>query len=107
MILHSESDLPVHEEVLDASGDPLCVYGDVSALGNEIFIESSPGPSKYVVFVLFEIAGMNHENSEGGRMKESNDKHKTLALLFIALAITIFLVSPGTNKMKTILKLVA
>ncbi|XP_055325538.1 transcriptional repressor protein YY1-like isoform X3 [Sitodiplosis mosellana] len=45
VILHSESDLPVHEEVLDASGDPLCVYGDVSALGNEIFIESSPGPS--------------------------------------------------------------
>lgn len=46
VILHSESDLPVHEEVLDASGDPLCVYGDVSALGNEIFIESSPGPSR-------------------------------------------------------------
>lgn len=48
VILHSESDLPVHEEVLDASGDPLCVYGDVSALGNEIFIESSPGPSRYL-----------------------------------------------------------
>lgn len=46
VILHSESDLPGHEEVLDASGDPLCVYGDVSTLGNEIFIESSPGPSK-------------------------------------------------------------
>lgn len=50
VILHSESDLPVHEEVLDASGDPLCVYGDVSALGNEIFIESSPGPSRYLFF---------------------------------------------------------
>lgn len=48
VILHSESDLPVHEEVLDASGDPLCVYGDVSSLGNEIFIESSPGPSRYL-----------------------------------------------------------
>lgn len=54
MILHSESDLPVHEEVLDASGDPLCVYGDVSSLGNEIFIESSPGPSRY----LFPISNI-------------------------------------------------
>ena len=48
VILQSEADLQGHEEVLDASGDPLCVYGDVSSLGNEIYIESSsPGPSRY------------------------------------------------------------
>lgn len=41
-----EDDLPGHEEVLDASGDPLCVYGDVSSLGNDIYIESVPGPSR-------------------------------------------------------------
>lgn len=42
--MHTEADL--QEEIVDASGDPLCVYGDVSSLGNEIFIESSsPGPS--------------------------------------------------------------
>lgn len=42
--MHTEADLK--EEIVDASGDQLCVYGDVSSLGNEIFIESSsPGPS--------------------------------------------------------------
>lgn len=49
VILHTSTDLQDHEEVLDASGDPLCVYGDVSTLGNEIFIESSPGPSNEIV----------------------------------------------------------
>lgn len=49
VILHTETDLQDHEEVLDASGDPMCVYGDVSTLGNEIFIESSPGPSNEII----------------------------------------------------------
>lgn len=49
VILHTEDDLQDHEEVLDASGDPLCMYGDVSTLGNEIFIESSPGPSNEII----------------------------------------------------------
>lgn len=49
VILHTEGDLQDHEEVLDASGDPMCVYGDVSTLGNEIFIESSPGPSNEII----------------------------------------------------------
>lgn len=53
VILHSEADLQGHEEVLDASGDPMCIYGDASTLGNEIFIESSPGPSKYCFFFYF------------------------------------------------------
>lgn len=49
VILHTENDLQDHEEVLDASGDPMCEYGDVSTLGNEIFIESSPGPSNEII----------------------------------------------------------
>lgn len=42
-----EQDIQGHEEVLDSSGDPLCVYGvgDVS-MGNEIYIEN-PGPSRF------------------------------------------------------------
>ncbi|XP_058453683.1 transcriptional repressor protein YY1-like isoform X2 [Malaya genurostris] len=43
-ILHQEADIQAHEEVLDSSGDPMCVYGDIN-LENEIYIESTPGPS--------------------------------------------------------------
>uniref|UniRef100_A0A182JU92 Uncharacterized protein n=1 Tax=Anopheles christyi TaxID=43041 RepID=A0A182JU92_9DIPT len=48
-ILHHEPDIgqAVHEEVLDSSGDAMCVYGDIN-LENEIYIESAtttPGPS--------------------------------------------------------------
>uniref|UniRef100_A0A182P652 Uncharacterized protein n=1 Tax=Anopheles epiroticus TaxID=199890 RepID=A0A182P652_9DIPT len=49
-ILHHEPDIEqaVHEEVLDSSGDAMCVYGDIN-LENEIYIESAtttpPGPS--------------------------------------------------------------
>lgn len=45
VILQSDPDLQGHEEVLDVTGDPMC-YGDVSSLGNEIYIESAPGPSR-------------------------------------------------------------
>lgn len=38
-------DLQGHEEIIDSSGDALGVYCDVSGLTNEIYIESSPGPS--------------------------------------------------------------
>lgn len=61
VILQTESDLQDHEEVLDASGDPLCVYGDVSSLGNEIFIESSPGPSNEIV--------LNRKRKNAGRQQ--------------------------------------
>lgn len=42
IVLHSEIDLQEHEEVIDSSGDPLAEVG----LDNEIYIESSPGPSR-------------------------------------------------------------
>ncbi|KFB39021.1 hypothetical protein ZHAS_00006730 [Anopheles sinensis] len=49
VILHHEPDIgqAVHEEVLDSSGDALCVYSDMN-LENEIYIESTttPGPSR-------------------------------------------------------------
>ncbi|XP_053673078.1 transcriptional repressor protein YY1-like [Anopheles nili] len=48
-ILHHEPDIgqAAHEEVLDSSGDAMCVYGDIN-LENEIYIESTttPGPSR-------------------------------------------------------------
>lgn len=43
VILHQETDLQTHEEVLDSSGLPLNAY-DI-ALDNDIYIESTPGPS--------------------------------------------------------------
>ncbi|XP_037925999.1 transcription factor YY2 [Hermetia illucens] len=44
VILQTDSAIQGHEEVLDASGDPLCVYGDVSSFSGEIYVESTPGP---------------------------------------------------------------
>lgn len=41
---YEDIDIQAHEEVLDSSGDPMCVYGDIN-LENEIYIESTPGPS--------------------------------------------------------------
>lgn len=46
VILQTDSNIQGHEEVLDASGDPLCVYGDVSSFAGEIYVESTPGPSR-------------------------------------------------------------
>ncbi|XP_058060625.1 transcriptional repressor protein YY1-like [Anopheles bellator] len=43
-MMHHEADMQTHEEVLDSSGDPMCVYSDIN-LENEIYIESTPGPS--------------------------------------------------------------
>ncbi|XP_035795545.1 transcriptional repressor protein YY1-like [Anopheles albimanus] len=43
-LMHHEADLQTHEEVLDSSGDPMCVYEDIN-LENDIYIESTPGPS--------------------------------------------------------------
>lgn len=51
VILQSaDADLQGHEEVLDTSGSPLCVYGDVSSLDNDIFIEeiAEPEPTQTV-----------------------------------------------------------
>lgn len=63
----SEADLQAHEEVLDASGDPLCVYGDVaSSLNDDIFIESS-SPSGLSNFQL-----LHHQNQQQRRRRPKN-----------------------------------
>ncbi|XP_055690151.1 transcriptional repressor protein YY1-like isoform X2 [Lutzomyia longipalpis] len=46
VIMHTDSELQNHEEVIDAAGGSLsAVYGDVSSLNSDIYIETSPGPS--------------------------------------------------------------
>ncbi|XP_035909053.1 transcription factor YY2-like [Anopheles stephensi] len=74
-ILHHEPDIgqAVHEEVLDSSGDAMCVYGDIN-LENEIYIESAttttnPGPSSR------KRKSLKQSRSSGIRGNDNHSNH--------------------------------
>ncbi|GAB0100668.1 Polycomb protein PHO [Sergentomyia squamirostris] len=51
VIMHTDTELQNHEEVIDSTGGSLsAVYGDVSSLNSDIYIETSPGPSTAPAF---------------------------------------------------------
>lgn len=80
VILHSESDLQGHEEVLDASGDPLCVYDDVAeVLGNDIYIEATgpPTPTHAMQHLVADIQPTSSgRKRKGGKNRSPQQRYK-------------------------------
>uniref|UniRef100_A0AAG5CVL4 C2H2-type domain-containing protein n=1 Tax=Anopheles atroparvus TaxID=41427 RepID=A0AAG5CVL4_ANOAO len=83
-MLHHEPDIgqAVHEEVLDSSGDALCVYSDMN-LENEIYIESTttPGPSSRKRKSLKQARGssaMNRIRTNENQSNHNNQLHHGL-----------------------------